>query len=85
VNRPASAADIQAASRVLPANTTGAAVAAGKGAGGGIAFRLPVAGARVTQGFGPTSLSMEPAATVDGVHYAHFHVGIDYAAPEARP
>ena len=30
-------------------------------------------------------MRLEPSATVDGVRYAHFHVGIDYAAPEGTP
>jgi hypothetical protein len=44
----------------------------------------PVAGARISQDFGPTSFTGEPAATVDGVHYAHYHDGVDYAAPLGR-
>ncbi len=45
----------------------------------------PVPGARISQDFGPTSFKGEPAATVDGVHYAHYHDGVDYAAPLSRP
>jgi murein DD-endopeptidase MepM/ murein hydrolase activator NlpD len=45
----------------------------------------PVPGARISQDFGPTSFKGEPAATVDGVHYAHYHDGVDYAAPLGRP
>jgi hypothetical protein len=41
----------------------------------------PLPGARVTQAYGPTSLSLEPPATVNGVDYAHFHDGLDLAAP----
>ena len=41
----------------------------------------PLPGARLTQPFGPTSLTLEPPATVDGVHYRHFHDGLDLAAP----
>ncbi len=41
----------------------------------------PVAGARVSQAFGPTGLTLEPSAVVDGVTYPHFHDGLDLAAP----
>jgi hypothetical protein len=41
----------------------------------------PVVGASVSQAFGPSTLALEPPADVDGVHYAHFHAGIDLAAP----
>jgi murein DD-endopeptidase MepM/ murein hydrolase activator NlpD len=42
----------------------------------------PIDGARITQGFGPTSLSLEPARCYEGQCYPHFHDGIDLAAPE---
>jgi hypothetical protein len=42
-------------------------------------------GGRLTQSFGATSLAMEPAATVDGVHYAHYHPGIDLATRAGTP
>lgn len=45
----------------------------------------PVAGASVSQGYGPTDLAIEPSAVVDGVRYAHFHDGIDLAAPLGTP
>jgi murein DD-endopeptidase MepM/ murein hydrolase activator NlpD len=63
----------------------GNAVAAGQGIGEGIAFSLPVKGARVSQNFGPSNLAIEPVTTSNGVRYAHFHQGIDYAAPEGTP
>jgi hypothetical protein len=44
----------------------------------------PVDGARISQGFGPTSFTGEPPATIGGVHYAHYHDGVDYAAPLGR-
>jgi murein DD-endopeptidase MepM/ murein hydrolase activator NlpD len=45
----------------------------------------PVAGARISQDFGPTAFTGEPPATVDGVYHAHYHDGVDYAAPLGRP
>jgi hypothetical protein len=53
--------------------------------GYGLAFTSPLPGGRLTQGFGPTSLAMEPAATVNGVRYAHYHAGIDLARPLGTP
>jgi murein DD-endopeptidase MepM/ murein hydrolase activator NlpD len=41
----------------------------------------PVVGATTSQDFGPTTLGLEPPAVVDGVRYAHFHAGLDLAAP----
>jgi murein DD-endopeptidase MepM/ murein hydrolase activator NlpD len=40
---------------------------------------------RVTQGFGPTDLVLEPARCTAGHCYAHFHDGIDIAAPLGTP
>ena len=45
----------------------------------------PVSGARETQAFGPTNEKLEPSATVNGVHYAHYHNGIDLAARLGTP
>lgn len=45
----------------------------------------PLPGGQVTQAFGPTTLTLEPAATVNGVYYAHYHQGIDLAAPLGTP
>ena len=39
----------------------------------------------ITQGFGPTSLTLEPARCYEGHCYAHFHDGIDIAAPLGTP
>jgi len=36
----------------------------------------------LTQKFGPTTSKYSPSDTVNGVHYAHFHHGIDLAAPQ---
>lgn len=44
-------------------------------------FVSPLPGSRLTQAFGPTSFALEPPATVDGVRYAHYHDGLDLAAP----
>lgn len=45
----------------------------------------PVAGGRVTQGFGPTALALEPPRCWLGRCYAHFHAGLDIAAPLGSP
>ena len=42
------------------------------------AWRMPTAG-EITQPFGPTPLSVEPARVYNGVSYAHFHEGVDIA------
>lgn len=39
----------------------------------------------VSQEFGPSGLTLEPAATYQGVSYPHFHDGIDIAAPLGTP
>ncbi len=43
----------------------------------GLKLLWPMVGGRVTQGFGPTSFALEPPLG----NYAHFHTGIDIAAP----
>lgn len=48
------------------------------------AWSLPLRGV-LTQPFGPTSFELEPPATYNGVSYAHFHGGIDLAAPLGTP
>lgn len=35
----------------------------------------------ITQGFGPTSLALEPPVLYRGIRYPHFHDGLDIAAP----
>jgi murein DD-endopeptidase MepM/ murein hydrolase activator NlpD len=52
--------------------------------GAASAWALPVRGV-LTQPFGPTSFALEPAATYQGVSYAHFHGAIDIAAPLGTP
>lgn len=41
----------------------------------------PLASSTLTQAFGPTDETLEPSATVNGVTYAHYHNGLDLAAP----
>jgi murein DD-endopeptidase MepM/ murein hydrolase activator NlpD len=41
-------------------------------------FTAPVGG-YVSQGFGSTSLALEPSISYEGVFYVHFHTGIDIA------
>lgn len=45
----------------------------------------PVTDARISQGFGPTSFTGEPARCWRGRCYAHFHDGLDFAAPVGTP
>jgi murein DD-endopeptidase MepM/ murein hydrolase activator NlpD len=45
----------------------------------------PVEGGWISQGFGPTSLTLEPAGCFEGKCYPHFHDGIDIAAPLGTP
>ena len=52
--------------------------------GSGLTFHAPVAG-YVSQPFGPTSFSLEPPITYDGIFYPHFHTGLDIAAPMDTP
>ncbi|HUQ41898.1 MAG TPA: M23 family metallopeptidase, partial [Candidatus Limnocylindrales bacterium] len=43
-------------------------------------WRWPIAGA-VTQTFGPSALTLEPALTFRGIFFEHFHDAIDIGAP----
>jgi hypothetical protein len=45
---------------------------------------LPVSGP-ITQAFGPTSLSIEPALVWHGVYYEHFHQGVDFGVASGTP
>jgi murein DD-endopeptidase MepM/ murein hydrolase activator NlpD len=49
-----------------------------------VAWLWPVKGI-VSQGFGPSALTVEPPRTYHGVPYANFHDGIDIAAPLGSP
>lgn len=51
---------------------------------GAIAVTSPVDGT-LTQGWGPTDSVYSQPATVNGVHYDHFHDGVDYGAPLGTP
>ena len=41
----------------------------------------PLPNGKLSQAFGPTDEALEPPLTVNGVTYAHYHQGIDLAAP----
>jgi biotin carboxyl carrier protein len=56
----------------------------GSTAPAGTSVRWPVRGT-ITQKFGPTTCTLEPAATVNGHHYAHYHDGLDIAAAQGTP
>lgn len=65
-------------------------VAAAASAAGAPAFQQGLSWIRplngtVTQGFGPTSLSLEPPRVYHGVTYPNFHDGLDIAAPLGSP
>jgi hypothetical protein len=49
-----------------------------------LAFETPLPGASLSQAFGPSNEPLEPSKTVDGITYAHYHDGIDLAAPLGR-
>jgi hypothetical protein len=40
---------------------------------------------KITQGFGPTSLALEPPLVYEGKYYPHFHPSIDIASPIGTP
>lgn len=46
---------------------------------------LAPARGEITQAFGPTDVPVEPARTVDGVYYAHYHDGLDIGTPMYAP
>ena len=48
-------------------------------------YRWPEVGARITQEWGPTSFTLEPSYTYNGVYYPHFHGGIDMTAGCGAP
>ena len=77
---------LSAASATAAAATPNAAATATAGATASSAtFVSPLPSGRVTQSFGPSSLSLEPATTINGVHYDHFHRGLDLAAGLGTP
>ncbi|HEY4028416.1 MAG TPA: peptidoglycan DD-metalloendopeptidase family protein, partial [Candidatus Dormibacteraeota bacterium] len=52
----------------------------GGGGGGGFRFAWPIQGSVLTQGFGPTGFSLEPAM----FGFVHFHTGLDLASASTR-
>jgi biotin carboxyl carrier protein len=70
------------AQSTIPALATQAATSGSSSNGAAVIW--PVHGP-VTQPFGPTSCTLEPAATVDGVSYAHYHDGLDIGAALGTP
>ncbi len=86
--RAAEVAVLEALARdAAAAQTSLAQLVATAMAGDGTApstWSLPVRGA-ITQPFGPTTFPLEPARNYNGAYYAHFHDGIDLAAPLAQP
>ena len=69
----------QAAGHTLSASgTTRRPVATGSTATGSDVV-WPLRGT-ISQRFGPTTCTLEPSATVNGHHYAHYHDGLDIAA-----
>ena len=68
---------------VLLAATTGAATMVLQAPVAGSAFVKPVSGASVSQGFGCTSVDIEPVDTACAS--GHWHSGIDLAAPTGTP
>ncbi len=39
----------------------------------------------ITQGFGPSQIAIEPAVTLAGITYPHFHTGVDIASAYGTP
>jgi len=76
-----SAAAAAAAAQAAAAQRFGPPPLRGKGR---VSFHAPLSGV-VTQGFGPTSLSLEPPLTYGGAFYPHFHTGLDIAAALGAP
>lgn len=81
---PVAAPSTAAMTRSAAAGTIRASAAPTGLAGNPLAVVEPLDG-RLTQDFGPTTSKYSAPMTVDGVHYAHFHDGIDIAAPLGRP
>ena len=71
----------QAAQRT---STASVALPAAPAAAGTPPLAWPMAGV-ITQGFGPSVVAVEPAVTVAGITYPHFHTGIDIASMFGTP
>ena len=70
-------------STTLSTSAVGAISAYGSGSGSdSIPFTSPLAKGKLSQAFGSTTETLEPSAKVGGVTYAHYHNGIDLAAPK---
>ncbi len=76
----AQAAQKNAASSAVAAAFSPAATAAP----GSAALMWPMNGV-ITQGFGPSRIAIEPAVTLAGITYPHFHTGIDIASAFGTP
>ena len=48
-------------------------------------MRWPEVGFTITQYFGPTTFTLEPPYTYNGVYYPHFHTGLDIASGCGSP
>ena len=60
----------------------GGAISAYGSGSDSIPFTSPLSHGKLSQAFGPTTETLEPSAKVNGVTYAHYHNGIDLAAPK---
>jgi murein DD-endopeptidase MepM/ murein hydrolase activator NlpD len=70
-------------STTLSTSAVGAISAYGSGSDSdSIPFTSPLPHGKLSQAFGPTTETLEPSAKVGGVTYAHYHNGIDLAAPK---
>ena len=50
-----------------------------------LGLQWPERGYNITQYFGPTTFTLEPPYTYQGVYYAHFHTGLDISAGCGTP
>ena len=76
--------ELAATAKVDALVATAAAAAGGPAFQRALAWVWPARGV-VSQGFGPSSLSLEPPRTYHGIAYPNFHDGLDIAAPLGSP